>query len=230
MSALARIITLLGGPGLPSPLPADPLQLLQSWVREATGAVAVPNPAAMALATAGPDGRPSLRMVLCKEIDPARRSLAFYTNLQSRKARELHANPRAALLFHFDAAGRQARIEGLAEPLAGEECDAYFATRDTLSKLGAWASMQGAPIGSRLELAERIVAAMKALGISPSSVLAETAGGKSPGIERPPHWGGYRVLADRVELWTSSRGRLHDRAEWTLAGAPPAWISRRLQP
>lgn len=211
-------------PALPDPLPEDPLPLLAAWLEEAKRAALAPNPDAMALATARPDGRPSARIVLCKGLDVQRGFAVFYTNYGSRKAAELEANPRAAGVFHWDHLGRQARIEGSVERSPAEESDAYFASRPLLSQLGAWASEQSKPLDARFKLLDRLGSVAARFGIGT---------GENPGVRvpRPAHWGGYRIWIDTVELWVGGDYRLHDRAVWTrrrvgeapAGGAGPVW-------
>ncbi len=167
----------------------------------------------MTLATATADGRPSARAVLLKGFDA--RGFVFYTNNQSRKADELAANARAALLFHWKSLGRQIRIEGTVEPATEAEADAYFASRPRISRLGAWASDQSRPLEERPLLERR---------------LAE-AEARFPGddIPRPPHWSGYRVRPDRLEFWQDMPYRLHDRTVFTR-DAGGAWVSGKLYP
>lgn len=219
---------------LPDPLPKDPLPLFAAWFEDAKRAKTAPNPDAMILATATPDARPSARVVLCKGIDTFRGHIVFYTNYGSRKAAELDANPRAAAVFHWDHLGRQARIEGEVVRSPAQESDDYFATRPLLSQLGAWASEQSQPLDARFKLLDRIGAAMTRFGIG-TDLNAPVR------IPRPPHWGGYRILIDTVELWIGGDARLHDRAVWKRAtpaglredGAPRssrAWIATRRQP
>lgn len=216
---------------LPEPLPADPFPLFVRWFEEAQAGLAtriLPNPNAMSLATVDPDGRLSNRIVLCKAVDAAAGSLTFYTNYQGRKGRALDANPRCAACFHWDPIDRQARFEGLAARLSADQSDAYFASRPWISRIGAWASDQSRPIASRAELESRTHAAMRGFGIDPDNPPAPDA---AIDIPRPPHWGGYRVTADRVELWVGAKGRLHDRAVWSrdpVANGP--WHATRLQP
>ena len=172
----------------------DPNALFEEWLAEAV--LSEPNdPTAMALATAGPDGRPSCRMVLLKGHDE--RGFVFYTNLDSRKGGELDSNPRAALLFHWKSLRRQVRVEGSVEPVSGEEADVYFASRSRDSQLGAWASDQSRPLESRA-LFESRYEAMK----------ARFEGGEVP---RPPRWSGWRVVPERIEFWTDRDHRLHER-------------------
>lgn len=217
---------------LPDPLPEDPLPTLAAWLDEARLAALAPNPDAMALATATPDGRPSVRIVLCKAIDPARGFAVFYTNYTSRKAAEVEANPRAAGVFHWDHLRRQARVEGRVERSPPQESDDYFATRPLLSQIGAWASEQSRPLDARFRLLDNLgsVAARLGVGAGPNPVVR---------VPRPPNWGGYRILIDTVELWVGGDHRLHDRARWMWAGgeagagansARARWTVTRLQP
>jgi pyridoxamine 5'-phosphate oxidase len=188
----------------------------------------------MTLATIDLDGRPSARIVLCKEFDPGSGSLVFYTNYNSRKAQALEGHPWAALLFHWDSLDRQARVEGSVSRASAAMSDAYFATRPWESKIGAWSSDQSKPIASRRELLDQVEAAMRRFGIDPKHPPEP---GASVDVPRPPHWGGYRVHADRVELWVSGRGRVHDRARWTRelgasgdGSSAGAWRAARVQP
>lgn len=213
------------GETLPDPLPAEPMGLLSAWLREAIDRADQPNPNAMVLSTATPDGRPSARLVLCKDLDVREGSLTFFTNYQSRKAEELEANPRAACTFFWDARSRQARVEGAVSRVSAAESDAYFATRPWESRLGAWASHQSRPIASRDALLEQVAGAIGTLGLDIGALLTAP---QSVHIPRPPHWGGYRVRADRVELWLGAAGRVHDRARWERKG--PGWTVDRLQP
>jgi pyridoxamine 5'-phosphate oxidase len=178
---------------------ADPHQLFEDWIAQARAGE--PNdPEAMALATAGGDGRPSVRMVLLKGHDE--RGFAFYTNEESRKGGEIAANPRAALAFHWKSLRRQVRIEGRIEPTSDAEADAYFATRSRDARLGAWASDQSRPLDSRAAFEARY-----------ARTVAEHEG---KDVARPAHWRGYRLVPDRIEFWTDRPHRLHERRLFTL--------------
>ena len=190
---------------------SDPLAQLAAWYEGAVAAGVV-EPEAMALATATPDGAPSARFVLLKGIDA--RGVEFYTNYESRKGRELAANPRAALAILWKPLQRQVRLEGGVEPLTPAESDAYFATRSRGSQLGAWASRQSEPIPDREWLDER---------------LAELELSYPREVPRPPHWGGYRLVPSAIEFWEGRPNRLHDREEFTRA-PDGSWRARRLSP
>ncbi len=228
----SRAVELLArlAPGLPDPLPAEPFAILHAWLREAQSSGETPNPDAVVLATSSAGGDPSARVVLCRGFDHTRGTITFFTNRESRKATDIAANARAEAVFFWDHAARQARVHGPVERAPDEESDAYFASRPLLSRLGAWASAQSRPIESRAVLAERLLDVMDRFGVSLTDLALTRQG---PTIPRPEHWGGFRVLADRVELWTMGAGRLHDRAEWTRALAATghgAWSARRLCP
>jgi pyridoxamine 5'-phosphate oxidase len=217
---------LLEGVGLPEPLPSDPMPTLMRWFDEAMAAQATPSPEAFALATADGSGRPSVRVVLCKGLR-AEGAVVFFSNYMSRKGEELAANPRASGVFHWDAAGRQARFEGAVSRLGAKESDAYFRTRPVLSKLGAWASEQSRGLSSRAELARRVLEAAERFNLSIGQVLSPSSEAEIP---RPGFWGGYCVTLDRVELWQGGRGRLHDRAAWVREGGAGMWRAGRLFP
>jgi len=220
---------------LPEPLPQNPLELAAEWLALATRRADQPNPDAMVIATVDPSGRPSARVVLCKSILPRSGEVTFYSNYESRKGSELAANPRAALVFHWDHLHRQVRIEGAVSRAAAAESDAYFATRAWQRRIGAWASAQSRPIGSRAELIEAMRATAARFGAPPPGPESSRI---DPGvaIPRPDHWGGYRLLADAVELWVEGESRIHDRVRWTRdltpgGQAPPGpWKPQRLQP
>jgi pyridoxamine 5'-phosphate oxidase len=228
MSVSTTLESLLELVGLPAPLPQDPLPTLARWLDEAVQAARSPNPDAFVLATVGADGRPAARVVLCKGLDTSRGSILFFTNYQSRKAAELEATGRAAGVFHWDHAGRQARFEGRVERAPDRTSDDYFASRPLLARLGAWASQQSRPLDSRTDLLRSLRAVMERFDVSVMDVLANRQG---PTIPRPPHWGGYLVHLDAVELWVGGSGRLHDRARWQRSLDPPGpWSAQRLQP
>lgn len=226
------------GRTLPDPLPADPFPIFQSWFDEAVAAAQQPNPSAFSLATIDADGRPSNRIVLCRGIDGGSGSIRFFTNYQGRKGRAIAANPRVAACFHWDKEDKQVRFEGLAARATPAESDAYFAGRPWENRIGAWASDQSEPLASRTDLRDRATQILERLGITPEMAARD---GNALNIPRPPHWGGFRIWADRVELWIGIKGRFHDRAAWTrpltLGGTqelpiPTAgpWRSSRLQP
>lgn len=170
------------------------------------------EPTAMALATASADGRPSARMVLLKEFDE--RGFVFYTNLGSRKAGELAANPFAALCFHWQPMEVQVRIEGRVEPVTAEEADAYYASRARGSRIGAWASKQSTRLDSYDTLAGRV-----------KELEAEYEGKEIP---RPPFWSGFRVVPDRIELWFGRPSRLHERELYVRTDG--GWTKELLYP
>ena len=191
---------------------STPLDRLREWYEEAVAA-GLPEPEAMALATASLDGVPSVRIVLLKGIDE--RGLRFFTNYDSRKGRELDANPRAAVTLHWQPMRRAVRAEGPVERLTEEESDAYFASRGRGSRLGAWASRQGTPISSRDVLEAALAGASE----------------RYPGddVPRPDYWGGYRLVPDAIELWQGRPNRLHDR-EHFLRELDGSWRAERLSP
>jgi pyridoxamine 5'-phosphate oxidase len=191
---------------------ANPLNQFRSWLEEAVAAK-LPQPLGMALATAAVDGRPSVRMVLLRGFDE--RGFIFFTNHESRKAQELEANPRAALVFYWAELDRQVRIEGNVERISGEESDVYFQSRPHGSRLGAWASPQSQVIANRDELDRRM-----------EEVAAQYRQGDVP---RPPYWGGYRVVPTSIEFWQGQPNRLHDRLRYRRLDGD-RWCLERLAP
>jgi len=189
----------------------DPFDLFDEWFTEARAAEAN-DPEAMALATVDSTGSPSVRIVLLKGHGPD--GFTFYTNEQSAKGDQLAQNPRAALVFHWKALRRQVRVEGEIERVADAEADDYFASRSRDSQLGAWASDQSRPLESR-ELFEERFEEMK-----------RKFEGKE--VQRPPHWGGYRVVPRRIEFWTDRPHRLHERRLFVREGN--SWSEGLLYP
>ncbi|MBB3293112.1 pyridoxamine 5'-phosphate oxidase [Mitsuaria sp. BK045] len=188
----------------------EPLRQFREWLQQALDA-GVPEPNAMTLATVGPDGRPSTRIVLIKDIEE--RGLVWYTNYDSRKGRELAAHPFAALQFHWVEMERVVRIEGRVEKVDAAQSDAYFASRPLDSRLGAWASPQSQVISSRAVLVANAAKAAAQHGLNPA---------------RPPHWGGYRLVPERWEFWQGRKSRLHDRLVYRLEDG--IWVRERLAP
>jgi pyridoxamine 5'-phosphate oxidase len=185
---------------------ADPLEQFRTWFAEAAGVVDTPE--AVALATVGPDGAPSARMVLLKRAD--QRGFAFFSGYESRKGRELAANPQAALLFYWHPLGRQVRVEGLVERLTDRESDAYFDSRPTASRLSAAASPQSEVVPSREALEARV---------------RELAGAD---VRRPESWGGFLLVPHTYEFWQHRENRLHDRLRYRRADG--TWLLERLAP
>ena len=172
----------------------NPLDLFRAWMEEAKASE--PNDAnAMAVASVDPDGQPSVRMVLLKDVDD--RGFVFYTNFESQKGRELLATPKAGLCFHWKSLRRQVRVQGPVEVVSDADADAYYASRARGSQIGAWASDQSRASGGKAELLKRVAAVTAKYGLSK--------------IPRPPHWSGFRVRHDTIEFWRDGRFRLHDR-------------------
>lgn len=209
---------------LPEPLPADPMPCVERWLSIATARKTQPNPNAMSLCTVDAEGNPSVRIVLCKEFVASPGYLVFYTNYESAKGDAIRSDPRVAAVFHWDALGRQVRLEGHAVMSPAEESDAYFATRHPGSQVGAWGSDQSQPISSRSALLQQLAEREAKLD--------------GDAIPRPPHWGGYRLWPTAVELWLEGADRVHDRVRWTRSiersdehhFAGGEWTSSRLQP
>lgn len=191
--------------------PADPLDLMRRWYSEAE-AQEPSDPNAVALATVGPDGMPSVRMVLLKGFDA--QGFVFYTNLNSRKGVQLLAHPKAAFVMHWKSLRRQIRVEGDVTQVEDSEADAYFASRPRGSQIGAWASKQSEPLETRYELEKRV-----------AQYGAKYAVG---GVPRPPFWSGFRLQPRRIEFWREGRFRLHDRILYEREGAE--WRIERLYP
>jgi pyridoxamine 5'-phosphate oxidase len=190
----------------------DPFRQFQSWFNDAIAAKS-PMPDAMSLATVTPDGRPTARMVLLKQVDAD--GFVFFTNYQSSKARQLEINPYAALVFYWPQLERQVRVEGKVAKTSAEESAAYFKTRPRESQIGAWASPQSEVISARDILEQR------------AHELAEQYCDRE--IDCPAHWGGFRLKPDRIEFWKGRVGRLHDRILYELQ-PDETWTIKRLAP
>jgi pyridoxamine 5'-phosphate oxidase len=189
----------------------DPLAQFREWFA-AAGAAGVEFPETMTLATASADGQPSARMVLLKGADED--GFVFFSGYESRKGEELAANPRAALVFYWQALGRQVRVEGAVEAVSEAESAQYWVTRPRASRLAAWTSRQSRPLGSREELEERY-----------ADVEREHEGREVP---LPPHWGGFRLRPEAIEFWEHRDNRLHERVRFTRAG--DTWDAQLLWP
>lgn len=189
----------------------DPVGQLRTWMEEAKR-TALREASAAALATVGEGGQPSARIVLVKDVSEA--GLVFFTNYGSRKARELDANPKAALVFHWDPLARQVRVEGSVQRLDASSSAAYFATRPRASQISAWISPQSRVVGSRRELEEEF--------------LNKEHEYEGRAIPLPPFWGGYRLVPSVFEFWQGREGRLHDRLRFTRGEG--GWRIERLAP
>jgi pyridoxamine 5'-phosphate oxidase len=200
-------------PLMDNDLDPDPFAQFGRWFEEAKAAVQE-LPEAMMLATATQEGEVSVRSVLLKEFD--QRGFVFYTNYNSRKAAQMHDNPRAAMAFWWPPLERQVRIEGCVVRVTEEESNEYFATRPRGSQLGAWASEQSKVIAGRGDLDARFEELEKTYGDRP--------------IPRPPHWGGYRVIPILFEFWQGRPDRLHDRFAYRLRNDSKDWVIERLSP
>ena len=208
---------------LPEPLPHEPFALFGQWFATAHQHAAQPNPNAMVLATVDAAGLPQARVVLCKlwSADPGH--IVFFTNYLSHKGRQLAAHPRAAAVFHWDALHRQVRMTGPVVKSPEPESDEYFAIRPLVNRIGAWASNQSQPLASRAQLSTQVKEAERRFGDQ---------------VPRPPHWGGFRLWPETVELWLEGPGRVHDRALWTRKVSPRdeftfdcgTWSATRLNP
>ena len=222
---------------LPEPLPEEPLALAATWLEQAFAAQKQPNPNAMVLATSSPEGKPSARVVLCRDIVPQPGFVVFYTNYLSMKGKQLKDNPRAAAVLHWDALHRQVRLEGLVSFAPTSDSDQYFSRRAWPKRIAAWASAQSEPVASRAQLLKNVAEAAARFG-TPVPGAAGASEGEDFDVPRPPHWGGYRLWVDAVELWVEGDARMHDRARWvrSLARQPDGafksgpWSATRLQP
>lgn len=190
----------------------DPFALARAWLAEAEKAE-VNDPNAIALATVDPDGLPNVRMVLLKEIEDG--AFVFYTNYESAKAGELDSAGKAAFVMHWKSLRRQVRVRGTVTREDGPQADAYYASRSLQSQLGAWASQQSRPLASRMALMAEV---------------ARVTAQKGPNPDRPPFWGGYRLVPSEIEFWADGAFRLHDRFRWRRESAEAAWDIQRLNP
>jgi pyridoxamine 5'-phosphate oxidase len=208
---------------LPEPLSDEPFTLFGQWFTAAHALKAQPNPNAMVLATVNAAGHPDARIVLCKHWSAEPGHIVFYTNYQSRKGEQLTAYPQAAVVFHWDVMHRQVRMTGPVVKSPPDESDAYFNIRPLGNRIGAWASKQSQPLASRAQLATQVREMEQRFGDV---------------VPRPPHWGGFRLWPETVELWVEGPGRVHDRAVWTRKVTPrdaytfdcTAWSATRLNP
>lgn len=193
---------------------AEPFLRFQELLEQAkaVGPAALPEPTAFALGTVGADGQPAVRILLLKGVDE--RGFVFYTNHESRKGAELLAHPRAAMCFHWQPLERQVRVEGTARPVTNEEADAYFASRERGSQIGAWASLQSQAIATPGDLESRV-----------AEMEGRFAGGPVP---RPPHWSGFRLAPHRIEFWHNMPSRLHERHVYHRE--PDGWRRETLYP
>ncbi|MEE8393079.1 MAG: pyridoxamine 5'-phosphate oxidase [Rhodospirillales bacterium] len=189
----------------------DPIDLFKKWLAEAERSEPV-NPEAAALATVSPDGMPSSRMILVKGVDE--RGFVFYTNLESSKAHDLAANPKASLCFYWKSLKRQVRVEGIVEMVDEAEADAYFASRPRAARIGAWASKQSQSLEGRFELEAR--------------VAKYTARFHVGDVPRPDFWSGFRIVPGDIEFWRERSFRLHDRTIYHRQ--QDGWTMKRLYP
>jgi pyridoxamine 5'-phosphate oxidase len=191
----------------------EPLALFAAWLKDASAAEPR-DPTAMTLATVDADGFPNARMVLLKGADE--RGFVFYTNVDSQKGRELAADPRAALVFHWKSLNRQVRVRGRVERVTDEAADAYFATRPKQAQIGAWASKQSQPLESRMAFEKQV-----------TLYAAKYMAGAVP---RPPNWSGYRIVPLQIEFWHDRPFRLHDRIVFDRKSQAAPWTKTRLYP
>jgi pyridoxamine 5'-phosphate oxidase len=215
---------------LPEPLPAEPFALFDEWFALAHQRRLQPNANAMVLATVDMHGKPAARVVLCKQVIAQPGYLVFFTNYLSHKGQQLDRQHYAAVVFHWDGLHRQVRMTGPIVKSPQPESEEYFAMRPLSSQVGAWASKQSEPLASRAQLTAQIDAVLRRFNLA-----ADATAGNVP---RPPHWGGYRLWPDSVELWVEGPGRVHDRAVWTRTVQPRdeftmncgSWSATRLNP
>jgi pyridoxamine 5'-phosphate oxidase len=196
----------------------EPFLLFEGWFGEAREKE-INDPNAMALATVDGSGLPNVRMVLLKGLDAASvggRGFVFYTNLESAKGRELQANPKAAIVFHWKSLRRQVRARGPISAVSSDEADEYYASRHRTSRIGAWASKQSRPLESRLALEKAVAIETARFGIS--------------SIPRPPHWSGFRLTPLEIEFWSDRPFRLHDRVVFRRSTPDENWTKTRLYP
>lgn len=190
----------------------DPFEIARRWLSEAE-ASEIYDPNAIALSTVDADGMPNVRMVLLKEIEAD--AFVFYTNYDSRKGQEIQAAGKAAFVLHWKSLHRQIRVRGTVTREEGEKADAYYASRSLKSRLGAWASMQSQPLGSRMELMADVAKVTAKLGPNPP---------------RPEFWGGFRIHPTEIEFWADGAFRLHDRFRWVRSDKKVVWEINRLHP
>lgn len=190
----------------------DPFEIAGRWLAEAE-ASEINDPNAIALSTVDADGMPNVRMVLLKEIEAD--AFVFYTSYDSRKGQEIAAAGKAAFVMHWKSLHRQIRVRGTVTREDGELADAYYASRSLKSRLGAWASKQSQPLGSRTELMAEVAKLTAKLGTNPP---------------RPPFWGGFRIHPTEIEFWADGAFRLHDRFRWKQNGNKKTWEISRLNP
>jgi pyridoxamine 5'-phosphate oxidase len=222
---------------LPEPLPDDPLAVASAWLKEAFAAGWQPNPNAMVLATSTAEGKPSARVVLCRDIVPEPGFVVFYTNYLSMKGKQLKDNPRAAAVIHWDTMHRQVRLEGPITFAPAADSDRYFAARAWPKRIAAWASAQSEPVASRAALLQSVADTAARFG-TPVPGAAGARASEDFDVPRPPHWGGFRLWAEVVELWVEGDARMHDRARWVRqltreadgSFRSGAWSATRLQP